>query len=193
MPEKECLCLEVGERAKLPLPKGSKLSGGEWQTTGSAAVIDSEDLTNPSADVVGASVGKINAYYKTPVDVTTQEAIASHLIPGRMAQLEQANTFTVEVEVVQKKNKETGLPESPLQSSSIHEGLLPMSEVQEKPSANTPYGMDQENKPVAPHPSMTAGDNANNVARASEDAEATGPQAPKSASAKKSRKKSAKK
>jgi len=168
--------LELGEKSSISLPSGSNLEGGEWRTTGSAAVLDSEDLSGSSVEIVGASIGRVNAFYKSPLDLSREDAVAAKVIGGdHLQKLEEANTFTVEVEVVAKKDAKTVVPQGI--SSDVNAGLLPMDVRQAEPSEKTPYGMDQFDRPVAPTASMTA-PGGTNIARESETAEATGAATP---------------
>jgi len=178
----EKIVLELGETAQIKAPN----SGGEWRTTGSAAVIDADDLESPSVTVVGASIGRVNAFYKVPLDLSREEAVAAKVIGGdHMQKLEEANTYTVEIEVVAKGAKEGSTPAPAvalgapgLVGSRQLDGLVPMTEAQDEPGANAPYGLDQESKPVMPTASMVS-PGATNVARASEDATVNAPGAAK--------------
>jgi len=170
----EHIVIELGEKVKL---KGTDAEDGDrFHITGGAAIADSsQDLAGKSIELVGAQLGRTHVSYGPDLSetLTGEEKFA-----GRGATRSSHDEW--DIEVVPKGAKKEGTqaaPDSPLASSNVHEGLLPMSEVQEEPSEKTPYGMDQENKPVAPHPSMTAG-GAHNVAKQSEDAEATGPTVP---------------
>ncbi len=180
----------MGERTTLK-PSG-KIKGKDchFHPLGGGAVVvrsDKDIRERDSLEIVGAAVGRERVSFGPDL---SQTLTAEQRMSGQgQATPRTHDIFIVEVVAQGEKGKQARAQkrvnaaaagaEVKGGSSSQHEGLLPMSEVQERPSQNSPYGLDQENKPVAPHPSMTAGDSDySNVARSSETAEATGPQAP---------------
>jgi hypothetical protein len=182
----EKIVLELGEETTLKATKTGDETA-RFHVTGGAAVGEVEEGSK-TLKLVGAQLGRTVVSYGADLDATTS---AEDKFSGRARATEQSHDRW-DIEVV-AKGKKTSEGESPFASSNVHEGLLPMSEVQEGPSEKTPYGMDQENKPVAPHPSMTAGADTSNVARATEDAEATGPTSPARTTTKAKRKTASKK
>jgi hypothetical protein len=175
---RESIRIEVGEKATLKPSGKVKGEGNRFHIPASgSAVVETKEGESPedasSVVVVGAAVGRARFSFGPDHGVVLTDA---ERMRGVGATERTHDIF--DVEVVPKGGK-LSVPAGPLASSNIHEGLLPMSETQEGPSEATPYGMDQENKPVSPHPSMTVGDkDFGNVARVAEDAEATGPQSP---------------
>jgi len=178
----EKIVLVLGESTTLSAKAGiqsddnrlSKDSKGNWGSTGSCAVIDSDDLEGESVKIVGASIGKCVIFFRQNEQLTPEEAIVTSLGGGaadKLREIQDKYAVAFEVEVVAKKD--AAKPVSPLGSSSQYDGLLPMNESQEEPSERTPYGMDAENKPVAPHPGMV-GPDTSSIARQSEDAVVTG-------------------
>jgi hypothetical protein len=189
MPEHK-ITIEVGE--KVTLKPSGKVKGDDCHfhpLSGGALVTRSDEDIREKAtlEVTGYAVGREKVSYGPDLSETLT---AEQRMSGRgRATARTHDIFVVDVVAKGEKGKRAQAQkrvnaaaagaEVVGGSSSQHDGLLPMNEVQEAPSQNSPYGLDQENKPVAPHPSMTAGDaDFSNVARASETAEATGPQAP---------------
>lgn len=171
-PAVERIVIGLGEKVTLKskdLLKGNKALADRlkdencyWHlSTGSVVVAASDQDFDEKVELVGAHTGRAL--------VSFGPHLADRDVGDRMRFADSASLdhVSVEVEVVDKK-KEEAEAESPLATSSVHADKLPMDEVQEEPSAATPYGMDQENKPVAPHPSMSAGDDSS-VARETDD------------------------
>lgn len=185
----EKITLALGESVKLSAKDGikaddnqlSKDKTGKWGTTGSAAVITSKDLESDSVEVTGSSIGKVLVFYRQPVQLGAIEALTAQSAgPDHMRAIEDDHAIAFEVEVVAKKDeKGNAVPVTPLtDNSQKFDGRLPMKESQEGPSEKTPYGMDQENKPVAPFPGMVLPHDDSSVARQSETAEAKKPGEP---------------
>lgn len=139
--------------------------------TGSAAIPDSDIASEKEVSVVGSQVGRTLISFgptKANQPVAPGQQFGALSTPAE-------DQLSFEVTVVPKKET-AGAGAGALISSEKFNGLLPMDEVQEAPSENTPYGIGIDGKPVAPHPSMVGPDDSS-VARATEDAEATGPAA----------------
>jgi hypothetical protein len=205
MAKHEQVKLELGESTTLSAKDGiksddnrlSKDGTGKWGSTNSAAVIKSDDLTKDSVEVVGASIGKSLVFYRQDAVLTPEETLATSLgagAPDAKRQIEDQYAVAFEVEVVAKPEKVAGKAADgksgksaaaavaganpPLASSNKFDGRLPMNEAQEEPSEKTPYGMDQDNKPVAPFPGMVNPQDDSSVARQSETAESGKPSEP---------------
>jgi hypothetical protein len=195
MARHERVKLELGESMKLSAKDGiksddnrlSKDAKGRWGSTSSAVVIKSDDLEKDVVEIVGASIGKSLVFYRQDTKLTSDEAISTSLgagAPDAKRQIEDQYAIGFEVEVVAKEVKPAAAGKAklqgaaaaaaaagqPLGSSKDLDGRLPMNEVQEEPSEKAPYGLDQQNKPVAPVGSMVNPDQSN-VARQSEGAE----------------------
>lgn len=201
--EKTTLSLKDGIGKDAKLKEVFKDGPGRWGSTGSPVIVCSEDLEGETIEIVGSSIGKAVVFNRRDVDMTTDRAIASKMAGADfMRQLEDQHAVSFEVEVVATKPEPGTPPPSPLATSQQFDGLLPVNEMQDGPSEATPYGMDQDNKPIAPHPGMV-GPDTSSVARASENAEvkspaekaaeASGQAAPKRASSKSGKKTSRKK
>lgn len=199
MAKHEKVKLELGQTMKLTAKDGiksddnrlSKDAIGRWGSTHSAVVIKSDDLTKDEVEIVGASIGRALVYYRQDVAMTSEETLATSLgagAPDAKRQLEEQFAIAFDVEVVAKAKEDmakvgktlkgaaaAAAAHPPLTGSNKFNGLLPTDDVQEGPSEKTPYGMDQENKPVAPFPGMVNPDDNSTVARQSEDAEAGKP------------------
>lgn len=218
MPKHEKVRLELGDSATLSAKeliksddnRLSKDAVGRWGSTNSAVVIKSDDLNKETVEIVGASIGKALVYYRQETALTTEETLATSLgagAPDSRRKIDDQFAIAFDVEVVAKAKepksgsgqKRKGAAANPsLTSSNRFDGRLPMNEVQEEPSEKTPYGMDQQNKPVAPFPGMVNPHDDSTVARQSETAESGQPPetdktASSPASSKASSKKAAKK
>lgn len=194
MPKHERVVLVLGETVKLSAKdliksddnRLSKDVKGKWGSTSSAAVLTSDDLTKEEVTVVGSSIGKSLVFYRQDVVLTEAETIASSVgagAPDSKREIEDKYAIAFEVEVVAPKKDSSKAKSGSaaasaataaapgLASSNKFDGRLPMNEVQEEPSEKTPYGTDQEGKPVAPFPGMVSPTDDSSVARQSETAE----------------------
>ncbi len=223
MAKHEKVKLELGDSMKLSAKDGiksddnrlSKDATGRWGSTSSAVVIKSDDLQKEEVEIVGASIGKALVFFRQDVVLTPEETLATSLgagAPDAKRQIEDQYAVAFDVEVVAKAKESApkagqkvtaagaaAAANQPLTSSNKFNGLLPMDESQEEPSERTPYGMDQENKPVAPFPGMVNPNDDSTVARQSENAVAGQPsesasaESPKKSSTKVASKKAASK
>ncbi|HKS27824.1 MAG TPA: hypothetical protein VJS44_08395 [Pyrinomonadaceae bacterium] len=133
-----------------------------WHVAGGAIVAVSDLEADDKLEVKAAQVGRSRISYGP---VLAEQELGSR---ERFAASQPSNQ--VEFDVVVEEVRESAATAATSFDSRQAEELLPLDERQEEPSENTPYGMDQDSKPVAPTASMTAPD-LSNVARASEDAE----------------------
>jgi hypothetical protein len=164
----ETTTLKAADVLKDKKKLAEKLEGADcrWHVAGGAVVAKSDLEDDDTLEIIGAQVGRSRISYGPSLheqELGNKERFAA-----------SAPTNQVEFDVVVEEVRETVAPTMGLDSSAAN-GLLPMDEVQEEASEKSPYGLDQDNKPVAPTASMSAPD-LSNVARQSEDAEATGPQ-----------------
>jgi hypothetical protein len=138
-----------------------------WHVAGGSIVALSDLEDDDTLKVRGSQVGRSRLSYG-PVRAEKQQS-------NRAQFMESSARDQVEFDVVVEEVRGDGgaAAAGADLSSQAANGLLPMDERQEEPSEKTPYGSDQENKPVAPTASMTAPD-LSNVARQSEDAEPVG-------------------
>jgi|SRR5580765_1938217 len=143
----------------------------KWTTTNACAVITTEDHTGDTVEVVGSSVGRTRVSYAQKVDISADDAIAAAFAGAKYTDdVHDRHSVYFDVDVVPVGAAHEQLKKAAFMSSQKFDGLLPLNEVQEGPSEKTPYGMDQENKPVAPFPGMVSPFDDSSVARASEDA-----------------------
>lgn len=174
--------LELGEETTIAA-EGVEGEGNRWHVTGNGVVFDSvgaddgDVMNDTSLKVVAAQVGVTLLSFGPDVGVVATDRERFQGYRERPGEFFKAR---IEVVPVGAKGKAASQPASPLATSAMFNGLLPLNEVQERPSEKTPYGMDQFDTPVAPAPVFMAGEGENpaTMARASEDAEATGPQSP---------------
>lgn len=145
---------------------------GKWTVSSGAVVITSEDLTGPTVEIVGAMLGRAHVSYQQPV-VLTQDQLAAAQIYGAgsdyMHSVETACGLSYDIEVVPEGAIDFPLA-APVPSSEKFDGLIPMTEPQEKASEKTPYGIGLNDLPVAPAPSFVNPYDDSSVARQSEDA-----------------------
>jgi hypothetical protein len=168
--------LKLGEKVTLTATpgggQGSAIKAGEpgqWQSSSNALIIDSEDLTGDSVEVLGAAIGRGVVNYRQLQPPTPELVGAASLFhPGSEQRVALDHSFGVgyEIEVVEDPDAD------PAETAAVHpfDGLIPVTESQEEPSEKTPYGMGLNDKPVAPYPGMVDPRDYSSVARQSEDA-----------------------
>jgi hypothetical protein len=148
-----------------------------WSTTGNAVILATEDRTGDTMNVVGSSIGKSRVSYAQKVDISADDAMAAAFAGAKYTdEVHSRHAVYWDIEVIPVGGAATQAAQAAAAAGSSlkFDGLLPMTEPQEGPSEKTPYGMDQENKPVAPFPGMVNPNDDSSVARQSEDAVAKG-------------------